>query len=72
MKTDSVVCRAEVQIKGNNYLTCIVDEEVQSGFRFQEVVGKDVNRLETPQIQLHEHHLITAALLWDILSNYFH
>ena len=60
------------KLRAMNNLTCIVDEEVQSGFRFQEVVGKDANRLETPQIQLHEHHLITAALLWDILRNYFH
>lgn len=48
-----------------NNLTCIVDEDVQSGFSFQEGFGKAANRLETPQIQLHEHHLITATLLRD-------
>lgn len=51
-----------------NNLTCIVDEDVQSGFGFQEVFSKTANRLETSKIQLHEHHLVTVTLLWDILK----
>lgn len=46
-----------------NIPTCIVDEEVQSGFRFQEVFGKAANGLQTSQVQLHEHHPTAAALL---------
>lgn len=57
-------------LKVNN-LTCIVDEDVQSGFSFQEDFSKTANRLETSKIQLHEHHLVTVTLLWDILKNEF-
>lgn len=48
---------------GMYILTCIVDEDVQSAFSLQEVFSKATNRLETPQIQLHEHHLTAATLL---------
>ena len=51
-------------------LTCIVDEDVQSRFRLQEVFSKAADRLQTPQIQRHEHHLVTATLLGDIAVKY--
>lgn len=51
-------------------LTGIVDEDVQSRFRLQEVFSKAADRLQTPQIQRHEHHLVTATLLGDIAVKY--
>lgn len=53
-----------------NILTCIVDEDVQSGFSLQEGFSKAANRLETCQIQLHEHHLSVPALLEHNNTNY--
>lgn len=47
-------------------LTCIVDQDVQPGFTIQEVFSKAANRLETGQVQLHEHHLTVPALLEDV------
>lgn len=46
-------------------LTCIVDEDVQSGFSLQEGFSKAAHRLETRQIQVHEQHLVVPALLKD-------
>lgn len=46
-------------------LTCIVDEDVQSGFSLEEVLGKEANRLETCQIQVHEQHLVVPTVLDD-------
>lgn len=49
-----------------NIQTCIVDEDVQSGLHLQEVFSKAANRLQTPQVQLHKHHLIAPTLLPEI------
>lgn len=50
----------------SNTLTCIVDENVKSGLRLQEVFSKAAYRLQTSQIQQHKHHLIVPTLLMDI------
>lgn len=44
-------------------LTCVVDQEVQSGLRPQEGLGEAAHGLQAPQVQLQEDHLAAAALL---------